>query len=578
MNEKAFEDAYNLFAEQGYGGSPDDFKKLINENPQALNDAYNIFKTGGYSKGIEDFKSLIGVEAPKQEEPGMFSGFFGSDKKSDNAVSNTMMGKVGAYEPEVKKKADSTESPSAESSSALPSKPKDEFQLAAAKMRGEFIPPTGTLEEQAKAVGGTESYMGMTVPKEKTYAAKQEVKKELEKQQEIAASAFDEQAKGTADFNRALSNVNKEMMDFDEEDITPKLQGLFGLYGYKFDYATDAREAVEVTAPNGKKKTISVDAFTEAGDIESANEFKSFINANKPTLRQTTEQPFYQDRNYNRILNEEEAKQQMANVNKITERQDRLESELQTLNINKNKLVRELNKSVLDSPEYLKKEEQLNQLDNSIAETTKALDYFNKQDKPLRERLMASMGSYQKAAAQQGGMLAASYNAALSASGGILAGINDMVGFLSSRMMEDATTEEKDASYRMVKERSPIIRESLLRAYGVTSVSEEYLAEAQKDFLKRNVLGAAAFVPQLVGMAANPEVAIPLFFLGGYDGTMEKMDNNPKFKNVSEAEKFGVATTAGVINAALMKYNVGEKVLETTAGKALMGNVLKKMG
>jgi hypothetical protein len=573
MNEK-LRQIYDLYKENGLVGNAT-FEQFANANADQQQAIWELGAENGLVGTAEpdDFKAAF-----KKEEPGFFAGLFGSDKESANTVSNTMMGKVGAYEPELKKKADSTVSPSEDSSLVLPSKPKDEFQLAAARARGEFVPPTGTLEEQAKAVGGTDSYMGMTVPKAKTYAGKQEVKKEFEKQQEIAASAFDEQAKGTADFNRALSNVNKEMMDFDEEDITPKLQGLFGLYGYKFDYATDAREAVEVTAPNGKKKTIPVDAFTEAGDIESANEFKSFINANKPTLRQTTEQLPYQDRNYNRILNEEEAKQQMANINKITERQDRLDSDLETLSINKAKLAKELNGLVVGSPEYLKKEQQLNQLDNSIAETNKMLDYFNKQDKPLKEKLMASMGSYTKAAAEQGGLLAASYNSALSASGGILAGLNDMVGFLSSRMMEDATTEEKDASYQMVKERSPIIRESLLKAYGITSVSEEYLAAAQENFLKRNVLGAAAFVPQLAGMAAAPEVAIPLFFLGGYDGTMEKMDNNPKFKNVSEAEKFGVATTAGVINSVLMKYNVGEKVLETAAGKALMGNVLKRVG
>jgi len=155
MNEQAFKDAFRLFVENGYADGEEDFRKLISENPEALNDSYKLFKANGYGDGIEDFKSLIGVEAPKQEEPGF-------------AVSNTMMGKVGAYEPDVKKKVQqgSTESQSEEPSSVSPSKPKDEFQLAAAKMRGEFIPPTGTLEEQAKSVGGTQSYMGGTAPLE----------------------------------------------------------------------------------------------------------------------------------------------------------------------------------------------------------------------------------------------------------------------------------------------------------------------------------------------------------------------------------------------------------------------------
>ena len=63
MNEEAIKDAYNLFVQNGYNKSIDDFKKLIASNPEALNDSYNLFKNNGYNKSVEDYKALMGLTA-----------------------------------------------------------------------------------------------------------------------------------------------------------------------------------------------------------------------------------------------------------------------------------------------------------------------------------------------------------------------------------------------------------------------------------------------------------------------------------------------------------------------------------
>jgi hypothetical protein len=67
MNQKAIQDAYNLFTESGYKKSIDDFKSLIKTNPNALNDSYELFKSKGYSKDIESYKSLVGVSEPEKK-------------------------------------------------------------------------------------------------------------------------------------------------------------------------------------------------------------------------------------------------------------------------------------------------------------------------------------------------------------------------------------------------------------------------------------------------------------------------------------------------------------------------------
>ena len=69
MNEQAIQDAYNAFVSQGYAKSIDEFKKLINTNPNALKDSYDAFVSEGYTKSIDDYKNLLGIgQQPKGSE------------------------------------------------------------------------------------------------------------------------------------------------------------------------------------------------------------------------------------------------------------------------------------------------------------------------------------------------------------------------------------------------------------------------------------------------------------------------------------------------------------------------------
>ena len=70
MNEQAILDAYNLFKQNGYGDSIDDFKKLIATNSSALKDSYDLFVKNGYGDSIDDYKSLMGltIQTPKKKE------------------------------------------------------------------------------------------------------------------------------------------------------------------------------------------------------------------------------------------------------------------------------------------------------------------------------------------------------------------------------------------------------------------------------------------------------------------------------------------------------------------------------
>jgi hypothetical protein len=64
MNEDAIKDAYDLFVNTGYNKSYDNFKALIQSNPNARKDAYDLFVSTGYNKTQKDFDQLMGIGAP----------------------------------------------------------------------------------------------------------------------------------------------------------------------------------------------------------------------------------------------------------------------------------------------------------------------------------------------------------------------------------------------------------------------------------------------------------------------------------------------------------------------------------
>ena len=86
MNEKAIQDAYEMFKSGGYSGSIDDYKQLISTNENALKDSYEIFKGGGYNKDINSFKTLMGLKKKSDWGSTLGSGSSASQKTERKAT------------------------------------------------------------------------------------------------------------------------------------------------------------------------------------------------------------------------------------------------------------------------------------------------------------------------------------------------------------------------------------------------------------------------------------------------------------------------------------------------------------
>jgi len=61
MNEEALKYSYELFVQDGYNGTFDDYKKLMNNDQEAFKYSHDLFKNDGYDGDINKFSELLNV-------------------------------------------------------------------------------------------------------------------------------------------------------------------------------------------------------------------------------------------------------------------------------------------------------------------------------------------------------------------------------------------------------------------------------------------------------------------------------------------------------------------------------------
>ena len=122
------------------------------------------------------------------------------------------------------------------------------------------------------------------------------------------AAAIDEVYGGTLleetstdSFERLLSNIDSELIDYSEEYVVPKLNEQFRNYGFSFEETWYPGDAMYVTAPDGvTTQYIDLDTFSDSGDESQAKILKDFLINNKPAS--------FQEARERVVLDEEEIK------------------------------------------------------------------------------------------------------------------------------------------------------------------------------------------------------------------------------------------------------------------------------
>ena len=232
MNEKALQDAYNMFASNGYSGSIDEFQTLINSNPDALNDSFELFTSGGYSGDFDAYKSLIGVKKKPSPSESLQSGL-----------------------------QDVMESDSEDGSLDSPDEP-----IVAPPIGVETPAPEPNVEEvqQSFVIDGTEV-------DQETFIDYSDTQSQLNKE--------------TKDpFAQSIKLIDGEMIERQEEAVVPLMNYNFNQYGFTFEQ-TGIDDAMNVTAANGEKLSVELDPIFGINKKSEAEALKVFLAKNKAASR-----------------------------------------------------------------------------------------------------------------------------------------------------------------------------------------------------------------------------------------------------------------------------------------------------
>jgi hypothetical protein len=411
-------------------------------NEEAIKAAYDLFVRTGYQDTIDDFKSLISTnEDARKAAYDLFKRTGYADSFDDF---NSLMGVGGVASAPVQ-----------------PLKKKEEPKP---------LPWAAPKEEPSSPL----------FPKQK----QQEPSRFLESMPGERLSAFQrpQPVEPQDKVDEYIDKFPTEIVNYDEGDAVTKLQYLYGDLGFKFNEAIPGVDAVEVVAPNGDKRTFGWDAFTDAGDKEIAQEFKSFIRQNtKAKGNESNLNKFYSGQ-INKLVNNKDVERKIKD---LSVEQDEINNFIKSYNVNSKFIGGKLNTLNPSSPEYKVYQEQLKAIETQRADyesrAAKLEDNKGKINQAIGEYIdnQGKIGSYAKALGQ-------GYTEGM---GRVIAGgvqiFTDYVvaPFLDARETTDA--KDRFANAAELLGYSERTESDILKKYGQEKVDEIY--DKATDILKKQV-------------------------------------------------------------------------------------------
>lgn len=317
MNEKAIQDAYEMFKSGGYNGSIDDYKQLISTNGNALNDSYEIFKGGGYNQDINSFKTLMGIGSIKkksQAENGgstLGSGLSASQKtdyskykkvgdkyySGNGEFFDNYPGKEGKgyrFNDNQWYEYSSTILGDKEQVEKLDNPIKDprrvsalnkQFNKTAGTEKGVFIGYPGKEQNEYKINNdGTwqrrtpENKTWVTVTNENSISAlNNQFGQSAKKIEPEKISKIKEDNLYQSNFYTNLKSINAQLIGGEEEEAVDVLRRKFPLFTFN---EINAGDKIEITSPKGNKEQFTLDNWTWDKDKKISEEMIGWMEGN----------------------------------------------------------------------------------------------------------------------------------------------------------------------------------------------------------------------------------------------------------------------------------------------------------
>ena len=354
MDEEVLQDLFDRAVAQGYPKSIEEFSVLLSSDEEVLNDNFVYVKEKGYPKSIEEFAQLVGakkkaevVEVAQPQQPVV------AEDTQSFSIDGVEVSQEEFAEYELNQKYPNQvtsdvdlmfseeETPIAEESFTIDGieVTKEEFDKYSEATKDfttdeeheeyKRLNPIGAQSStppmfnviqgrDTRASDYEDPTMGLgmypdDVTLERAYAQQKadwEYTTSLDNERPSAevAAAIDEVYGGTLleetstdSFERLLSNIDGELIDYSEEYVVPKLNEQFRNYGFSFEETWYPGDAMYVTAPDGvTTQYIDLDTFSDLGDESQAKILKDFLINNKPAS--------FQEARERVVLDEEEIK------------------------------------------------------------------------------------------------------------------------------------------------------------------------------------------------------------------------------------------------------------------------------
>ncbi len=634
MNEEALQEAFRLFASQGYNGDINKFVNLISTNQEALQEAHRLFTSEGYNGDINKFKTLIGVgQQPAQQQPAQ-------QQQTTKIQSLTQ-------QPPAKKKEPTVSSSEGGLSGWLGSSIEgfvEKYQPRVEEDKPEDVSAwkrkvqQGREEQKIKpALPATDYMQGYLKEEGKGVPFIEEKKEPLSFLGRMTQEKIEEES---PEFTKIINSVNSDIIDKGVDSAAKELNYYFRDAGFSFaPVKRNGFEDIIVRSPNGEQLMINIGGWS---NDDTAEEIKNFIKKNytRPSDIKKVEKMYLEENK--KFINEEKYNEEVSKLNTFAEdfknsTKTLLSHKAEIDNIEKK--IKEYPQNLINTPQYQKLVEDYNQRIDAYNTNYTSLEERAKNLEAQDNALKKSVGEYTKMKSEQGTVGGYLWNKFTTGAGKLTSGftnfyidrywnnmplpwllgqeayeeemknvaldldvdinkvliadkdfwkLSDYEKRVNVKLRKDLENFIRDDYKKMVKygeyrgvelNTTTIkdIREFFLKNFGTSGTTKEYAQRIDKEgnIVIRGLGGLAESAPSM--LTPIPGMRMLNMYMLSTDAVREEMENDPDFKDISENEKEMVLAPIGIVGAVLEEVGLRNLLKGTSIIKNLTGRVINNI-
>ena len=426
-------------------------------------------------------------------------------------------------------------------------------------------------------------------------------------------------------------DLGAKIVGHEEEQVYGTLNNLYGDYGFTFE-ETGIGDNIKVFAPNGQATEISLDNWTNAGDKEQAAKLKSFLDLNKGNYNPTSikkmatiangdldiaamekiakdekgegdwdwvtnifkEEKVSEDvvKNFDAIYDADIVKEETQKLNNqlidVNKQYSQNQAAFNTYKLDLEKLQNEIKQGNLSNEEIAERKALLVKTEQDILATDKRLSsMYSSQIQPLQAQLQIVNAKKYVVEAEKGNIAGITANTILGVGDKITSYFNGGMLALKEDDIEKYWSEDPEQGKKALAREAEMAISKMTEKYGA-DVTNEYEQEFNSTvaggvYTSMVEMGSMMLAAGITNTGAVGYGALMGLSIAG--GEMEEMMGED-FEGLSMKERFGLATTIGVVNGAIegaggyfggMIGGVGAKGISSVVRKGILGKVMSKL-